>query len=51
MQPEFEAGLEFVRHVLRRQGVSNAETSALLARRRADFYEAAEEQSLFAEDA
>ncbi len=50
VQPEFEAGLEFVRHVLRRQGVSNAETSALLARRRADFYEAAEEQSLFSED-
>ena len=45
-----KAGLEFVRHVLRRQGVSNAETSALLAGRRADFYEAAEEQSLFAED-
>jgi CPA2 family monovalent cation:H+ antiporter-2 len=51
VQPEFEAGLEFVRHVLRRQGVSAAETTALLARRRADFYEAAEERSLFAEDA
>ena len=51
VQPEFEAGLEFIRHVLRRQGVSNAETSALLARRRADFYEASEEQSLFSEDA
>lgn len=51
IQPEFEAGLEFVRHVLRRQGVSNAETTALLARRRADFYEVADEQSLFTEDA
>ena len=50
IQPEFEAGLEFVRHVLRRQGVSYAETSALLARRRADFYEVAEERSLFTED-
>jgi len=51
VQPEFEAGLEFIRHVLRRQGVSNAETSALLARRRADFYEAPDERSPFGEDA
>lgn len=51
VQPEFEAGLEFVRHVLRRQGVSNAETSAILARRRADFYESTEGRSVFAEDA
>jgi CPA2 family monovalent cation:H+ antiporter-2 len=41
VQPEFEAGLEFVRHVLRRQGVSAAETTALLARRRASFYDPA----------
>jgi CPA2 family monovalent cation:H+ antiporter-2 len=41
VQPEFEAGLEFVRHVLRRQGVSAAETTALLNRRRAAFYDPA----------
>lgn len=38
VQPEFEAGLEFVRHVLRRQGVSGRETAMILTRRRADFY-------------
>jgi CPA2 family monovalent cation:H+ antiporter-2 len=38
VQPEFEAGLEFVRHVLRRQGVSARETTLILTRRRADFY-------------
>ena len=38
VQPEFEAGLEFVRHVLRRQGVSARETTMILTRRRADFY-------------
>jgi CPA2 family monovalent cation:H+ antiporter-2 len=38
VQPEFEAGLEFVRHVLRRQGVSVRETELLLNRRRATFY-------------
>lgn len=38
VQPEFEAGLEFVRHVLRRQGVSVRETELILNRRRATFY-------------
>ena len=38
VQPEFEAGLEFVRHVLRRHGVSARETTAILGRRRAAFY-------------
>ncbi len=51
VQPEFEAGLEFIRHVLRRQGVSAVETNALLARRRADFYEAPDDRSPFGEDA
>jgi CPA2 family monovalent cation:H+ antiporter-2 len=39
VQPEFEAGLEFVRRVLRWQGVSMRETSAFLSRRRTAFYE------------
>ncbi len=39
VQPEFEAGLEFVRRVLRWQGVSLQETTALLTRRRTAFYQ------------
>jgi CPA2 family monovalent cation:H+ antiporter-2 len=39
VQPEFEAGLEFVRRVLRWQGVSARETTALVSRRRTAFYE------------
>lgn len=39
VQPEFEAGLEFVRKVLRWQGVSVQETTAILSRRRTAFYE------------
>ena len=38
VQPEFEAGLEFVRKVLHWHGVSTPETVALLGRRRTDFY-------------
>lgn len=38
VQPEFEAGLEFVRHVLRRQGVSAREAELFITRRRAVFY-------------
>ncbi len=38
VQPEFEAGLEFVRRVLRWHGVSSKETGALVTRRRAVFY-------------
>jgi len=40
VQPEFEAGLEFIRRVLRWHGVSAQETAILLARRRAAFYRA-----------
>jgi CPA2 family monovalent cation:H+ antiporter-2 len=43
VQPEFEAGMEFVRHVLRRQGVSARETELIIARRRSHFYAAAEQ--------
>jgi len=39
VQPEFEAGMEFVRRVLRWQGVSLQETTTFLARRRTAFYE------------
>ncbi|MGI8483564.1 MAG: cation:proton antiporter [Thermomicrobiales bacterium] len=38
VQLEFEAGQEFVRYVLRRQGVSALETETLIARRRVTFY-------------
>lgn len=41
VQPEFEAGLEFVRHVLRRQGVSARETELITSRRRTTFYDEA----------
>jgi CPA2 family monovalent cation:H+ antiporter-2 len=50
VQPEFEAGLEFVRHVLRRHGVPALEVNAVLTRRRSLFYHS-QEQSLFAEEA
>lgn len=42
VQPEFEAGMEFVRHVLRRQGVSAREAELITTRRRRNFYEVAE---------
>lgn len=40
VQPEFEAGLEFIRHTLHRFGVSSVEIQALVARRRERYYEA-----------
>jgi len=40
VQPEFEAGLECVRYVMRKYGVSAQETNALVTRRRADHYRA-----------
>ena len=39
VQPAFEAGLEFVRHTLRRYGVSLPEIQALISARRLDYYE------------
>lgn len=36
--PEFEAGLEFVRHTLHRYGVDRTQIQAVLARRRRDFH-------------
>ena len=38
VQPEFEAGVEVIRHVLRRYGVSGAELATLASGRRASFY-------------
>jgi CPA2 family monovalent cation:H+ antiporter-2 len=38
IQPEFEAGLECIRYVLREFGVSISETTAIINRRRADHY-------------
>jgi CPA2 family monovalent cation:H+ antiporter-2 len=38
IQPEFEAGLEFARHVLRRHGVSALEVTAAIQRRRLLYY-------------
>jgi CPA2 family monovalent cation:H+ antiporter-2 len=46
VQPEFEAGLEFVRHVLRRQGVSGREAQSAVNRRRAQFYNV-EDESIY----
>ena len=38
VQPEFEAGLEFVRHTLHRYGVDRTQIQLMMARRRRDFY-------------
>jgi CPA2 family monovalent cation:H+ antiporter-2 len=38
VQPEFEAGVEVIRHALRRFGVGGLELSNLVAGRRAGFY-------------
>jgi CPA2 family monovalent cation:H+ antiporter-2 len=40
VDPEFEAGLEFVRHVLHRFGIDAREITALQAQRRAEHYRA-----------
>jgi CPA2 family monovalent cation:H+ antiporter-2 len=38
VHPEFEAGLELVRHTLHRYGVDSTQISGLLGRRRIDYY-------------
>lgn len=38
VQPEFEAGVEVIRHALRRFGISGAELATLASGRRASFY-------------
>jgi CPA2 family monovalent cation:H+ antiporter-2 len=50
VQPEFEAGQEFTRYMLRRMGISARELDLASARRRSRFYEQAEDDSLFADD-
>ena len=47
VQPEFEAGLEMVRHTLHRFGVSSPEIQALLSRLREIYYQTAEEEIPF----
>lgn len=42
VQPEFEAGLEFLKHVLLIQGVPEIDIDALVVRRRRRFYEEAD---------
>lgn len=49
VQPEFEAGMEFTRYVLRRLGVSSRELDMMNARRRSRFYEQADDQ-LYSEE-
>jgi CPA2 family monovalent cation:H+ antiporter-2 len=39
IHPEFEGGLEFVRHTLRSYGVDSTQIASTLARRRIDYYE------------
>jgi CPA2 family monovalent cation:H+ antiporter-2 len=39
VHPEFEGGLEFVRHTLHRYGAHSTEIASALARRRIDYYE------------
>lgn len=50
VQPEFEAGQEFVRHILREQGVPRRETETLLNWRRTVFYDQQRESTLYSED-
>jgi CPA2 family monovalent cation:H+ antiporter-2 len=38
VQPEFEAGIEVIRHALRRYGISGLELLSISAGRRAAFY-------------
>lgn len=50
VQPEFEAGQEIARFVLRRMGISARELEMASARRRSRFYEQAEEDSLYVDE-
>lgn len=50
VQPEFEAGLEFVRHILREQGVPRRETETALNWRRTVFYDQRREAVIYREE-
>ncbi len=50
VQPEFEAGQEFTRYVLRRMGVSARELDMASSRRRSRFYEQVEDDSLYSDE-
>ncbi|HQX62895.1 MAG TPA: hypothetical protein PK593_05490, partial [Thermomicrobiales bacterium] len=39
VQPEFEAGLELVRHVLHAHGLEQRQVAAIIQRRRSAYYE------------
>ncbi|MGH2500433.1 MAG: hypothetical protein ACRDF0_10160, partial [Candidatus Limnocylindria bacterium] len=43
VQPEFEAGVEVIRHALARYGISALELTRIAAGRRASFYRRTEE--------
>jgi CPA2 family monovalent cation:H+ antiporter-2 len=49
VQPEFEAGLEYVRRVLRWYGIAARETQIMLAHRRGQFYQIENPQPFAAE--
>jgi monovalent cation:H+ antiporter-2, CPA2 family len=51
VQPEFEAGLEFMQHVLRYQGISQSETRTLVDQRRRRFYQERESELLIEDEA
>lgn len=50
VQPEFEAGQEFTRYVLRRLGISARELEMASSRRRSRFYEQVEDESLYSDE-
>lgn len=50
-QPEIEAGMELLRHVLLRHDVSPTEVSLILGHRRASFYESDEVAPVYLDDA
>jgi monovalent cation:H+ antiporter-2, CPA2 family len=50
VQPEFEAGLEFTRYVLRRLGVSSRELELVAAWRRSRFHERADDEQVYGDD-
>ncbi len=47
IQPEFEAGMEAIRYALREFGVSMRETSAIIGRKRTDYYAGSAAESGF----
>ncbi len=50
VQPELEAGLEFVRHALRRHGIPTRDAETIVEQRRSSFYQPDGSQPTFHED-